>query len=339
MKPSERTTPVPLLEIRDLEVSVYQAGKQIKLLDGFDLSICSSEIVGVIGETGAGKSISAWATMGLLPEAASITHGSIFWKGDDLVKADAQHLRRIRGRQISIISQNPVSALNPFLTLGDQIVRMIRAHERVSRRAALSRAIEQLQAVGFPKGAESHHSFPHQLSGGMAQRAIIAIAMISKPSLLIADEPTTGLDATLQADILDLIDELVTDSGASVWLITHDMGVVARLADKVAVMFAGQVVEESPTTTVLEKPCHPYTRGLIDALTLVTHPRLKVDGPPPDLLNRPLGCQFQYRCPWRTENCKMPVPVAKVALHQSVRCILAHREAAIPSEESLNKEF
>jgi len=327
-----------LLRIRNLEVATFTEGTKQTILDGFDLDIRQGEVLGVIGETGAGKSISAWAAIGLLPETVKITEGSLTWRGTELVGADPSVFRAIRGQDIGIITQNPVTSLNPFLTVGQQIVRVIRAHERVSRKAALDRAIRQLQSVGFPDAEERQESYPHQLSGGMAQRALIALAMVSRPALLIADEPTTGLDVTIQADILDLIFELVTSAGTSVWLITHDMGVVARLAHRVAVMFAGQIIETGPTRTVFEDPKHPYTNGLIQALTAAQGERLAIDGPPPDLTCRPIGCQFRYRCPWRTDGCATPMPLAKVGTDHSVRCIVAADQNAHQLSSSHSQE-
>ena len=318
----------PLLEIKGLEVHFPgpEDEGEIVVLDHVDLEIRAGEIFGVIGETGAGKSLSAWAAMNLLPSSGRMTAGDVRWKGKSIIGMTEEEQRRIRGKEICLITQNPLAALNPMSTVGNQIVKVVRAHQRVTSREARLLALKSLQAVGIPDPQRRFSVYPHQLSGGMAQRILIAMAMINRPQLLIADEPTTGLDVTIQAEILDLMTEQVRDSGASVWLITHDLGVIANYTERAAVMFAGQVVETASTRDLFESPLHPYTRGFLDAVRREREDGelLDIAGAPPDLVHRPKGCQFAYRCPMAAEPCRIAIPqLAEVREGHSVRCVLA----------------
>ncbi|MDE0242500.1 MAG: ABC transporter ATP-binding protein [bacterium] len=299
-----------LLEIEDLEVRFPGSSEEIVVLDRVNIRIGAGEIFGVIGETGAGKSLTAWAAVNLLPVHGRVTAGEVRWKGRSISAMTDEEVRRIRGNEVSLITQNPLAALNPMSTVGHQIVRVIRAHERVGAREARRMAFEALRAVGIPDPERRFAAYPHQLSGGMAQRILIAMAMINRPQLLIADEPTTGLDVTLQAEILDLMTGMVRDHGASIWLITHDLGVIANYTERAAVMFAGQVVETTSTRQLFEFPRHPYTRGFLDAVALERDDdnRLEIAGSPPDLRNRPAGCQFAYRCPLVENSCLLSKP-------------------------------
>ena len=314
----------PLLQIENLEIRF----SDILTIDNVSLEIRSGEVFGVIGETGAGKSLTAWAAIDLLPRGARITNGAVYWKGRKLTGQPDRRLQEIRGSEISIITQNPLGALNPMNSVGAQIVKAIRAHQRVTSRQAWRMAIDELRAVGIPDPERRARSYPHQLSGGMAQRVLIAMAMVNRPQLLIADEPTTGLDVTIQAEILDLMSRLVRETGSAVWLITHDLGVIANYTERAAVMFAGQLVETAPTSVLFEQPAHPYTRGLLEALTVedAISERLAISGPPPDLVDRPPGCQFEYRCPWADEGCSKTMPeLLPLDGQRSVRCLVAHR--------------
>lgn len=318
----------PLLEVKGLVVQFPgpEDEGEIAVLDHVDLEIRAGEIFGVIGETGAGKSLSAWAAMNLLPSSGRMTAGDVRWKGKSIIGMAEEEQRRIRGKEICLITQNPLGALNPMSTVGNQIVKVVRAHQRVTSREARLLALKSLQAVGIPDPQRRFSVYPHQLSGGMAQRILIAMAMINRPQLLIADEPTTGLDVTIQAEILDLMTEQVRDSGASVWLITHDLGVIANYTERAAVMFAGQVVETASTRDLFERPLHPYTRGFLDAVRREREDGelLDIAGAPPDLVHRPEGCQFAYRCPMAAEPCRVAIPqLAEVREGHSVRCVLA----------------
>lgn len=331
----------PLLEIEELEVRFPAPGEEgeIVVLDRVNLEIRAGEIFGVIGETGAGKSLSAWAAMNLLPVGGRMTGGDIRWKGKSIVGMTEEELRLIRGNEVSLITQNPLGALNPMNTVGSQIVKVVRAHRRVTAREARRLALESLRAVGIPDPERRFSVYPHQLSGGMAQRILIAMAMINRPQLLIADEPTTGLDVTIQAEILDLMTEQVRDSGASVWLITHDLGVIANYTERAAVMFAGQVVETASTRNLFESPLHPYTRGFLDALSAEREDGElpEIAGAPPDLVHRPEGCQFAYRCPLAADPCRVAMPqLEEVREGHNVRCVLA--QPSVDAEATPSKQ-
>ena len=312
-----------LLDMEDLEVRFPGPREDAVVLDRVNISIGEGEIFGVIGETGAGKSLTAWAAMNLLPAHGRITAGEVRWKGRPMAAMANEEARRIRGNEVALITQNPLAALNPMSTVGHQIVRVIRAHERVSAREARRMAFEALRVVGIPDPERRFAAYPHQLSGGMAQRILIAMAMINRPQLLIADEPTTGLDVTLQAEILDLMTGMVRNHGASIWLITHDLGVIANYTERAAVMFAGQVVETASTRQLFETPRHPYTRGFLDAAARERDDgeRLDIAGSPPDLHTRPPGCQFAYRCPLAEDSCRLEKPpLLQAQKDHLVRC-------------------
>lgn len=327
-----------LLEVENLRITFPGSREdgEIVALDQVDLEIRPGEIFGVIGETGAGKSLTAWAAINILPEKARIAAGAVKWRGRAISLQDEKEMRQILGSEISLIMQNPLAALNPMSTIGDQIVRIIRAHRSVSKAQAREIAIKELRRVGIPDPQQRFSAFPHQLSGGMAQRILIAMATVNRPKLLIADEPTTGLDVTIQAEILDLMVELVKESGTAIWLITHDLSVIANYAERSAVMFAGQIVESGPTKELFENPQHPYTKGFLEAL-LSDHQqgkRLDISGPPPNLAVRPSGCQFAYRCPWVRPDCRTAMPqLEPLASNHAVRCFVAHETAAAPESK------
>ena len=316
---------LPLLSVRNLDVRFGPDESQTIALDGVSLDIYPGEVFGLIGETGAGKSLTAWAAIDLLPRGARLAGGEVWFDGRKLTGASPRTLREIRGSGIGVVVQNPLGALDPMKRIGDQIADVYRSHHRASRRDARDRAVDSLRAVGIGDPPRRALAYPHQLSGGMAQRVLIAMALINGPRLIIADEPTTGLDVTLQAEILDLMTELVRNIGSAVWLITHDLGVIANYTERATVMFAGEIVEVAPTRKLFMDPQHPYTIGLLDlqSETLGAAP-VKIGRAPPDLQRRPVGCQYQYRCPWVRKECELsrPTLVACEAAHP-VRCFVA----------------
>ena len=284
----------------------------------------------MLGETGAGKSLTAWASIGLLPFRASQTAGRIVFDGREMASASQAQLRAVRGSEIGIVLQNPKGALVPTARIGDQMVNAYRAHAKCSRAEARERAVEGLRRVGIADPGRRARSYPHELSIGMAQRVVIAIALLHDPKLLIADEPTSGLDVTIQSEVLELLRELVREKGAALWLITHDLGVIAAHCDRTAVMFAGEVVESGSVADLFRRPRHPYVRGLLES-RLMDGPageRLEIAGPPPDLTKEVQGCRFAYRCPWVEPRCRERSPVLEpVAPGHLTRCWVAQDRA------------
>lgn len=300
------------------------------MVDGVTLAVRRGESFGLIGETGAGKSLTGWAAIDLVPPPGRISAGRVLFEGEPLTGASTSRLEHLRGNRVSLIVQDPRAALNPMLSIGSQMANALRAHRRLTRSGALSEAHAALRLVGVADSERVMRAFPHQLSGGQAQRVLIAIALANKPSLLIADEPTTALDVTIQAEILDLMRELVGTEGRSLWLITHDLAVVANYTDRAAVMFAGEIVEEASTKDLFAAPLHPYTAGLMDATAGAQYRVGRVTGPPPNLNHRPVGCQFAYRCPLREEACTQARPqLRELFAGHSVRCFVAERKALL----------
>ncbi|APZ42107.1 ABC transporter ATP-binding protein [Acidihalobacter ferrooxydans] len=297
-----------LLSVRDLCVSFYTEDGLVRAVDRVSFEVHSDEILGVVGESGSGKSLSVMSIVGLISDPNVVIEGSVNYKGRELIGMSQADLRPLRGREIAVIFQDPMTALTPVYTVGWQIAEQIRAHERISRRGARKRAAEMLDAVGIPQPDVMVDRYPHQLSGGMRQRAMIAMALSCQPSLLIADEPTTALDVTVQAQILELVHRLKSEFGSSVILITHDMGVVAETADRVLVMYAGRVAEYGTTRELFTAPRHPYTWGLYDSIPPLEGARpnrlASIPGSPPALTNRPEGCAFAPRCTYRFEACE-----------------------------------
>lgn len=297
----------PLLDVRDLRVRFRTRTGTVTAVDGLSLSVAPGEILGVVGESGSGKSVSMLAVLRLLTSRNVTVSGEVRFRGRDLLALPDKEMRSIRGREIAMVFQDPMTALTPVYTVGWQIAEQIRAHERVSRKAAHARAVELLSDVGIPDAASRVNAYPHEFSGGMRQRAVIAMALACGPALLVADEPTTALDVTIQAQILDLMREL-NERGSAVVLITHDMGVVSEIADRVLVMYGGRVAEEGPRRSVFHAPRHPYTWGLLDSVPRVGGPRLRrlptIAGMPvaPDDLES--GCAFAPRCPARHDRCE-----------------------------------
>jgi peptide/nickel transport system ATP-binding protein len=297
----------PLLEVRDLQVSFRTDDGLVRAVDGVSLTLLEGETLGIVGESGSGKSVTMMSVMRLITDPNAQFAGEVFYKGRDLMMLGQDQIRSIRGSGIGMIFQDPMTSLNPVYRIGWQIAEQIRAHDRVSARAARDRAIELLTAVGIPKARERVDNYPHQFSGGMRQRVMIAMAISCNPSVLIADEPTTALDVTIQAQILKLIKKLKEEFGTAVVLITHDMGVVADMADRIAVMYAGRIVEQGTQRDLFYDPQHPYTWGLLGSIARLDRPRPRrlaaIPGQPPSLLRLPSGCAFSDRCAHRFDEC------------------------------------
>src|SRR5687768_17737599 len=291
-----------LLEIENLQVHFETDDGIVKAVDGISYTVDRGQTLGIVGESGSGKSVSSLTVMGLSRSRNARISGSIKFDGRELLNASDEELRGIRGDDIAMIFQDPLSSLHPFYRVGDQIVEAIRAHRGVSKAQAFDRAVEMLGLVGIPEPRKRAASYPHEFSGGMRQRAMIAMALANDPKLLIADEPTTALDVTVQAQILELIERLQSEFDTAVVVITHDLGVVAEMADEIAVMYAGRIVEEAPADTVFNAPEHPYTWGLLSSIPRMDAPRgeelVPIAGRPPSLIHLPGGCSFHPRCPY-----------------------------------------
>jgi oligopeptide transport system ATP-binding protein len=297
-----------LLEVEGLHVEFRSRGKTVRAVNGVSLSVAEGETLGLVGESGCGKSVTALALMRLIPSPSGrIVAGRALFERRDLLSLSDEEMRQVRGNSIAMVFQDPMTSLNPVLRVGHQIAEAIRAHRPVSRSAARARAVELLEQVGIPSGDRRLDDFPHQFSGGMRQRVMIAMALSCEPRLLIADEPTTALDVTIQAQILDLLKRLQSELGMAMILITHDLGVVAGVADRVNMLYAGQIVETAAVDDVFESPRHPYTLGLLRSIPRVQRgPRARlvpIEGLPPDLAEPPRGCPFQPRCAFRVERC------------------------------------
>jgi peptide/nickel transport system ATP-binding protein len=321
-------TAAPLVEIENLRVVFYgDAGRVTHAVDGVDLALPRGATLGVVGESGCGKSVTVLAVMGLLPKQDCDVSGAVRFDGVDLLRLPDRTLRDLRGDRLAMIFQEPMTSLNPSYTIGEQIIEAIVRHRGLSRGEARARAIEMLRRVRIPSPEERIDEYPHRLSGGMRQRAMIAIALACDPELLIADEPTTALDVTIQAQILDLMRDLKAESGAAIILITHDLGVVAEVCDEVAVMYAGQIVERAPVGVLFEEPQHPYTLGLMGSIPRLDHraERLAtIEGALPDMTAPPTACRFAPRCPFVEERCTAaPPPVVAIGPGHWSRCIRA----------------
>ena len=315
----------PVLSIRDLTVYIGRsAASAVMPLQGVDLDVPRGTRVGLVGESGSGKSMTAAAVLGMLPRGAEVLAGSIRLEGEELVGAGERRLQRIRGRQVAIMFQNPKASLNPVLTGGGQIAEVIRVHEGLGRKESRQRAIDLLDQMGIPDAARRAEDYVHQYSGGMAQRAALAMALSCQPELLIADEPTSGLDATLQQQVLELVVEQVERRGASLLLITHDIGIVEETCAEVAVLYAGRVMESGPTSVVLGAPANPYTRELFRAYRSVEYGRMStIPGTVPALIGQLDGCPFLERCPDAVAECGDRVPPLRQHEDRRVACIRA----------------
>ncbi len=292
--------PSTLLHVEDLTVGFRTDDGVVQAVRGVDLDVGTSEVVAVVGESGSGKSVTAMSFLKLLPPMAEVA-GQVLWQGEDLLGASERRIRAVRGGEISMIFQDPLSALNPVYKVGRQIEEMVQAHQHVSRKHARARAVEMLGLVGIPQPGRRVDQYPHEFSGGMRQRAMIAVALANEPKLVIADEPTTALDVTVQAQILELLLDLRDRLSTAIMLITHDLGVVAGLADRVAVMYAGRLVERGTSDEIFSETAHPYTAGLLNSLPRLDGdrdtPLVPIGGQPPSMLNPPPGCSFHPRCP------------------------------------------
>jgi oligopeptide/dipeptide ABC transporter ATP-binding protein len=321
--PRGSTAAVPLLRVDDLRVAFFTPAGPMRVLEGVTLAVDEGEILGIVGESGSGKSVTALSIARLLPRPGQVTGGRVLFRGHDLLTLSPRKLRGIRGEEISMIFQNPRSSLNPVFRVGTLLGEVLRVHEGLRGTAARQRAMQLLTDVGLPAPEAILCRFPHQLSGGMAQRVMIALALASSPSLLIADEPTTALDVTIQFQIITLLSRLRREHGLAQIVITHNLGVVAELCDRVAVMYAGTIVEEGPTAVIFDEPRHPYTRGLLAARvrTETIAALSSIPGQVPDLRQRPSGCPFHPRCAYARAICSETVPVlADVAPRHRAAC-------------------
>lgn len=317
------TAAEPVLQIEGLKTHFFTHGGVVKAVDGVDLQVNAGEILGLVGESGSGKSITGFSVIGLIDPPGRIVEGRIRYRGEDLAQAGERRLQQVRGKEIAMIFQDPMMTLNPVLRVDTQMVEAIQAHEKVSEAAARARAREALARVGIAAPDERLLAYPHQLSGGMRQRVAIAIALLNQPRLIIADEPTTALDVTIQAQILYEVQKLCRETGTALVWITHDLAVISGLADRIAVMYAGRIVEAGTARQVIGNPTHPYTQGLIDSIpTRQTHGTLlrQIPGMTPSLLHLPAGCAFRPRCPRADAACLQPPAIAAQASGAVSRC-------------------
>lgn len=331
----------PLLQVKDLKTHFHTERGQVTAVDGISFHVNEGEIVGVVGESGCGKSVMSQSIMRLFDEKYTAKYdGEVFFKGKDLLSILKREMQKIRGNEISMIFQDPLSSLNPVYTIGDQIIEVIRLHQKATKKEAREKAIEMLRLTGIPAPEQRIDEYPHQLSGGMQQRAMIAMALSCQPKLLIADEPTTALDVTIQAQILDLIVELNKELGMGVIFITHDLGVVSDICDRVIVMYLGEIVEETDAENLFSNPLHPYTKGLMKSIPQLDGDRTKelhvIEGVVPSLDEIPKGCRFASRCPYADELCRERAP----ELHehddkQKVKCW--HYEEILQREEGIDE--
>jgi oligopeptide/dipeptide ABC transporter ATP-binding protein len=315
-----------LLEVRDVTTSFRTGSGEVTAIEEVSFSLERGEILGIVGESGSGKSVTALAIMGLLPRPAGrVLGGSIRFEDQDLLKLSDRSMQRLRGPGMAMVFQEPMTSLNPVFTIGEQIMETIRAHESLSQRASFGRAVEMLEKVGIPSASSRMTDYPHQLSGGQRQRVMLAIALVCRPRLLIADEPTTALDVTIQAQILDLLMDLRDEFGMAIMMITHNMGVIAETADRVMVMYAGRVVEQAPVERLFDHPMHPYTRGLLSCVpTLVQDQErlVAIPGNLPEPSRRPPGCRFSARCIHAIPACGEAIPpLDPVERNHTAACI------------------
>jgi len=295
----------PLLEIRNLKTYFFTEDGVVKAVDGVDFSVGSGEVLGLVGESGCGKSVTSLSIMRLVGPPGKVVEGDIFFDGKDILKLSESEMVHMRGNRMSMIFQQPQSSLNPVFKVGDQVAEVLRIHQRMDKGQAWQKAVDLLRLVGIPDAEKKAHAYPHEMSGGQAQRVMIAMALALNPQLLLADEPTTALDVTIQAQILDLMRDLRTRMNTAVVLITHDLGIIAEMADRVAVMYAGRIVEQSEVRKLFASPLHPYTQGLIASIPILGQVKDRLDVIPgivPNLVNLPPGCRFASRCRARVEH-------------------------------------
>jgi len=319
--------PEPLLQVRNLKTHFHGRTREIRAVDGLDLDVHHGQVVCLVGESGSGKSMASLSVMRLVPRPhGRIVDGTIRFDGRDLLSLDERQMNAVRGNEIAMIFQEPMTALNPVLTIGEQVAEVLHVHRGTGRRESLDAVVAMLRRVGVPRAGEIVHEYPHQLSGGLRQRAMIAMAMICGPRLLIADEPTTALDVTIQAQVLALMKEVRREFRTSIVLITHDLGVVAEMAEHVYVMYAGQIVESVAADVLFQSPVHPYTRALMDSIPSLTAERdvlFSIPGNVPDAGAYPEGCRFAGRCPIAQPSCRdHPIPLREVKPGHFARCDL-----------------
>ncbi len=297
----------PVLQVKDLKTQFFTDDGVVKAVNGVSFDLNPGETLGIVGESGCGKSVTALSILRLVQEPGRVVSGEILFKGNDLLKLSDEEMRELRGKDIAMIFQDPLSSLNPVLNVGFQVEEAMFAHDRITNKSAMGRTVELLKQVRIPSASTRVKDYPHQFSGGMRQRVMIAMGLANKPSILIADEPTTALDVTVQAQILELLKDLNRDTNTAIIMITHNMGVVAGLCQRVIVMYAGQIVEEGPVHEIFKNPQHPYTWSLLRSIPRLDSDRhqrlLSIEGLPPDLISPPRGCKFNPRCQFRIERC------------------------------------
>jgi oligopeptide/dipeptide ABC transporter ATP-binding protein len=328
----------PLLRVQDLHVEFRGSGGTVKAVDGVSFDVQRGEIVGIVGESGSGKTMTALSILRLIPDPGRITNGRILYGDKDVLQMADEEIREFRGKDVAMIFQDPMTSLNPVLRVGFQIEEAMAAHERFTRQQARDRVVPMLQRVRIPAAAERTRDYPHQFSGGMRQRAMIAMGISNEPSLLIADEPTTALDVTVQASIIELVRDLSRELRASVILITHNMALIASLCQRVIVMYAGRIVEEGPTRAIFKNPQHPYTWSLLRSIPRVdeqTHEKLiSIRGMPPDLSKPPPGCKFHPRCRFRVDRCLTEEPsLDEVEPGHKARCWVLMKNVPDPTAQ------
>jgi oligopeptide/dipeptide ABC transporter ATP-binding protein len=320
-------TEEPILRVSDLSVGFSSGGTLARAVDGVSFEVRRGRTLGIVGESGCGKSVTAFSIMRLLPQPQGrILGGRILFEGQDLVQAGNEELHRVRGGRIGMVFQEPLSALNPVQTIGRQLCEVLLLHKPITKREALQQAVALLAKVGIPSPEVRVGEYPHQLSGGMRQRVVIAMALSCNPAVLIADEPTTALDVTIQAQILELMSSLQRELGMAILLITHDLGVIAQVCDEVVVMYAGRVAEQGPVEAIFRRPTHPYTRGLLASIPRLSTPRKSrlptIEGAVPGLADMPAGCRYHNRCPWAEARCAAArPPLEPVAESHWVSCV------------------
>ena len=321
-----------LLSVRNLKTSFFTHVGEVKAVRGISFDVNQGEVLGIVGESGSGKSVTSLSIMGLLQHPGRVVDGEIFFQDQDILSYGKRRMRRVRGKEIAMIFQDPMTSLNPVYTVGNQIMEMIQEHEDIGKGEAKRRAIEMLRMVGIPSPEKRIHNYPHEFSGGMRQRAMIAVALACNPGLLIADEPTTALDVTIQAQVLDLMKNIREKTNAAIMIITHDLGVVANMAERVLVMYAGKIVEAGTLDDIYYRSEHPYTWGLLRSIPRLDQDKevklASIDGTPPDLFKPPAGCPFADRCDYAMQICKeQPPEVTEVAPGHTCTCWLKHPDA------------
>ena len=332
-----------LLDVRHLHTSFFTHLGEVKAIRDVSFHVDKSEIIGIVGESGSGKSVTSLSVMGLLAHPGKVTEGEILFKGEDLLKKKKREMRKIQGNQISMIFQDPMTSLNPLFTIGNQITEVLHTHNKMGRAKANERAVEMLRMVGIPSPEKRVRSYPHEFSGGMRQRAMIAMALSSEPDLLIADEPTTALDVTIQAQVLALMKELNERLGTATILITHNLGCASSICDRILVMYGGKIMEEGSTEEIFYEPRHPYTMGLLNSVPKVNGEQSKqslvpILGTPPDMLHPPTGCPFYPRCKFAVKACaSMEVPEFQLSETHRVSCFRCHPDAPVNEEYEKQK--